>query len=176
MPRPTHQKKLRADSKLNALTAEQRDEFDRMLLACSCTLDEAAAWLAERGVRLSIQSISKYFHARVLPARYRYQNEAAEVLLREDGGRVASAAHLAVRQLFFDRITGPCQMDMDTVKELYKLMLAGLACEQNERKLALSERKAAAADAVRAQLESKKAAGGLSAEALALAEEALGLL
>lgn len=176
MATPTHHKKLRADSKLAGLTAEQLEELHRMLMAGSCTLEDACGWLEERGVKMTPQALSKYYRRRVLPERYRYTQEAAAALNEVNADDVAPAAHRAIAARVFELATGPCAVDVKELSELYKLMIAGETVQQNQRKLTLTERKAAQADAVREQLESKRASGGLSPEALALAEEALGLL
>jgi len=176
MAAPACQKKLRADSKLSALPPETREQLNRMLMAGGCTLDEACAWLRQRGVSMSPQALSKYYRRRVLPERWRYTQEAAAALAAVQQDAVAPAAHRAVAQRVFELATGPCRVDAKELAALYKLMIAAESVQQAERKLALTERKAAQADAVREQLERKRAAGGLSAEALALAEEALGLL
>lgn len=176
MATPTHQKKLRADSKLAGLTAEQLEELNRMLMAGSCTLEDACGWLEARGVVMTPQALSKYYRRRVLPERWRYTQEAAAALNAVNADDVAPAAHRAIAARVFELATGPCAVDVKELAELYKLMIAGETVQQAERKLTLTERKAAQADAVREQLESKRASGGLSPEALALAEEALGLL
>ncbi len=174
--RPTFQKKLRADSKLAKLSAADLEELNRMLISGAVTLDEACGWLASRGVVMSAQAVSKYYRRRVLPERWRYAQEAAAALNAVNQDAIGPAAHRAVAQRVFELATGPCAVDVKELAELYKLMIAGEMCLLNERKLSLTERKAAQADAVREELERKRAGGGLSPEALALAEEALGLL
>lgn len=176
MATPTHKKKLRADSKLAVLSAEQQEELNRLLMAGNCTLEDACSWLEARGVKMSPQAVSKYYRRRVLPERWKYTQEAAAALNGVQQGDVAPAAHRAIAARVFELATGPCAVDVKELAELYKLMIQGETVQQNERKLTLTERKAAQADAVREQLESKRASGGLSPEALALAEEALGLL
>lgn len=61
------------------------------------------------------------------------------------------------------------------IKALYELVLKAQAQRLDERRVAVLEKKAAA-DAAREALEKKVSGGGLTPEALALAEEALNLL
>ena len=140
MATPTHQKKLRADSKLAGLTAEQLEELNRMLMAGSCTLEDACGWLEARGVKMTPQALSKYYRRRVLPERYRYTQEAAAALNAVNADDVAPAAHRAIAARVFELATGPCAVDVKELAELYKLMIAGETVQQNERKMTLTER------------------------------------
>ena len=52
---PTHQKKLRADSKFALLSEELRGELADLLLSGQATQRDALEWLAGHGVKVSAQ-------------------------------------------------------------------------------------------------------------------------
>lgn len=137
-------KKLRKDSKFARLTEEQRGEL-AMYLECN-GLEDAQQWLAARGVEVSLQNISEYYRLHVLPYKWVRMETAAAVLSKVGGDKVTDAAHRAVAQRVFELSTDP-KADPELLARFYKLMNDGQATAQNERKLALLEKKAAAADA-----------------------------
>lgn len=142
-------KKLRKDSKFTALSEEQRVELGLYLEAH--TLEEAQQWLAERGVRVSTQSISEYYRLHVLPCKWQRMAKTAAVLNKVEGESVTDAAHRAVAQRVFELSTDP-QADPELLAKFYKLMNDGQATAQSERKLRLLEAKAAAADSAAAAI------------------------
>lgn len=150
---PTCRKKLRSDSKFALLGDRQRDELAALLLSGQASQADALAWLAERGVNVSAQSLSEYYRNRVLPQKWRIMGATARELNKISAAGVASAAHKAVAQAVFELSTSP-QADAKQLAALYKLMLEGMAAQQNERKLALLEKRAAAADAAAAAVQS----------------------
>ncbi len=140
----TLQKKLRSDAKINALTEEQRDELDDLLLAGG-SLEEGLAWLRERGVTMSAQSLSEYNRHHVLPIRYRRRDLAAAALnAASNGVDVTKAAHTAVAQLVFELATS-VDADPEVVSLMYRLMIQGQTAEQAERKLQMLEAREAEA-------------------------------
>lgn len=173
--RPTHEKKLRSDSKFARLTDAQRDELASLLLSGTASQSDALQWLGERGVTVSAQSLSEYYRNRVLPVKWRTFAASAETLNRISAAASAEAAHKAIAQTVFELSTAP-STDPKELAQLYKLMLDGIAAVQNDRKIKILEAKARQAERARAALEKKVSAGGLSPEALALAEEQLALL
>lgn len=168
-------KKLRADSKLNALSEEELGTLNALLGGGDITLAEGVEWLAARGVKLSAQALSDYYRLHVLPQRHERMRAVAAALNKVPDEEVTDASHRAVAQRVFELATDP-QADPETLCDFYKLLIKAEATEQAGRKLALLEARAAAADAAKAALESKVKSGGLSPEALALAEEQLKLL
>lgn len=168
-------KKLRADSKLNALSEEDLATLNAMLSGGELTLAEGVEWLAGRGVKLSQQALSDYYRLHVLPLRHERMRVVAKTLNKVSDAEVSEASHRAVAQRVFELATNP-EADPETLCDMYELLIRAQGMEQSARKLALLERKAAAADAAKAALEQKVANGGLSPEALALAEEQLKLL
>lgn len=145
-------KKLRKDSKFTALSEEQRVELALYLEAH--TLEEAQQWLAERGVRVSTQSISEYYRLHVLPCKWQRMAATAAVLNKVESDSVTDAAHRAVAQRVFELATDP-ESDPEMLARFYKLMNDGQSTAQSERKLALLEKKAAAADDAAAAIRDK---------------------
>ena len=168
-------KKLRGDSRIGKLAERDREQLDAALLGGEWTLEEAREWLAGRGVEISMQKISLYYRRHVLPTKWQRMEAIAAALNRVAGDNVAEAAGQAVSQKVFEWATDE-QADPKLLATFYKLMLDTQAQRMDARKLALLEDKARAADEAKAALERKVANGGLTPEALALAEEALNLL
>lgn len=149
MPTPTHQKKLRP-GKLSQLPPEARAALDARLRGQQDTLEGIAAWLeAEHGVTISPQALSMYYRRRVLPEKWRHMEAIAAELNRVGGEHVAAAAGQAVAQKVFEWATDE-QADPKLLATFYKLMLDTQAQQMDARKLAMLERKAAAADAAEA--------------------------
>lgn len=136
-------KKLRRDSKFASLSEGQRVELGLFLDGHG--LEESQRWLAERGVVVSLQSISEYYRLHVLPGKWRRMASAAAVLSRVEGECVTDAAHRAVAQRVFELSTDP-KAEPELLARFYKLMNEGQATAQGERRLALLEQKARRAD------------------------------
>lgn len=136
-------RKLRKDSKFARLTEEQRSELGVYLEGHS--LEESQQWLAARGVEVSLQSISEFYRLHVLPCKWKRMATVAAVLSKVEGESVTDAAHRAVAQRVFELSTDP-KADPELLAKFYKLMNDGQQTAQSERKLALLEAKAAAAD------------------------------
>jgi len=141
-------KKLRKDSKIARLAEAEREELDALLLGGGVGLQEAQAWLAERGVQVSAQSVSEYYRLHVLPGKWRRMEASAAVLNKVKADDVADAARRAMAQRVFE-LSVDTGADPKLLATFYKLMLDGEAMAQNGRRLALLEKKAAAADAAR---------------------------
>ena len=142
---PTHQKKLRADSKFALLTEEQRGELADLMLSGQATQRDALDWLAGHGVTVSAQSLSEYYRNRVLPLRYERMIAAAATLNKLRSAEVASATHEAVAQRAFQLATEQ-EMDPKLLATFYTLMLQGQQSDREERKLRLAEERARKAD------------------------------
>ena len=136
-------KKLRKDSKFAALSEEQRAELAVYLEAHS--LADTKRWLSERGVSVSLQSISEHYRLHVLPCKWKRMAAAAAVLSKVGGESVTDAAHRAVAQRVFELSTDPAA-DPEMLAKFYKLMNEGQCTAQSERKLQLLEQKARRAD------------------------------
>lgn len=162
-------KKLRKDSKFARLTAGQQAELALFLEGHS--LEDARQWLARRGVAVSLQSISEYYRLHVLPCKWQRMAAAAAVLNKVKGESVAGAAHRAVAQRVFELSTDPAA-DPELLAKFYKLMTAGQAAMQGERKLALLEQKAREAEEAAAAVQSGRLSEG---EKLARVREIFGL-
>lgn len=167
-------KKLRADSTFARLKPEQLEAVEELLLG-GASYAEVQAHLATLGQTCSQTAISEYYHNHVLPRHWARKARVAEQLggIASDGLDEATLA--AVRQTTFELAVTP-GVDPKHLKMLYDLVLKAQAQRMDERKLKLLEQRAAAADEAKAALERKVAAGGLTPEALALAEEQLNLL
>lgn len=150
-------KKLRVDSKLARLSEEQQSELALYLEGHS--LADSQQWLAERGITISLQSISQYYRLHVLPCKWKRMAATASLLNKVKGESITAAAHRAIAQRVFELSTDPAA-DPEQLAQLYKLMNQGQAAEQGERKLALLEQKARTAEAAAAALQTP----GLSEE------------
>lgn len=171
----TPPKKLRADSKLHALSPEERAELGDLLYNGKLTLETGVEWLADHGVTLSMQSLSDYYKLHVLPYKHAHADEVAEALKTISAGNVTEGAHRAVAQRVFELATTPGG-DMELLCDLYKLLLKAEDSKQNERKLKLYEAKAKAADEARELLAARDKSQGISEETLALIEQKLNLM
>lgn len=173
MTTPTHAKKLRADSKLAKLPPEARAELAARLRSQQETLDSICAWLSSaHGVSISPQAVSVYYRTRILPVSWRYSEECAEELNKVGSSGMAKAAHSALIQIIFEVVTRRGDVPTKELDKLGRLLISAMTVAQNERKLSLAERRAAALETVATQA----AAGGLSPATLAAAEEALHLM
>ena len=152
---PAYRKKLRCDSKFALLSEQQRDELDALLLSGRVSQADALVWLAERGVRVSAQSLSEYFRNRVLPNKWARLSASAHQLNKISAEHAASAAHKAIAQAVFELSTSP-DADAKELAMLYKLMLDGISARQNERRLALQESRARAAEEAAATVQSTR--------------------
>lgn len=168
-------RKLRTDSALSRLPEATLAELVAKLSAGELTLAAGVEWLQGHGVRMSQQALSNFYRTHVLPLRWARMQAIAQALASVPADGVSAATHKAVAQRVFDLATDP-EADPKALLDLYKAQLKAEDTAQQERRIALLERKAAQADAAREALERKVAAGGLSPEALALAEEQLALL
>lgn len=168
-------RKLRADSKLNALTEDELAELVAMLAGGELTLAGGVEWLEAHGVTMSAQALSQYYRTHVLPVKFARMQTIAQALASVPDEGVADATHRAVAQRVFELATDP-QADLKNLLDLYKAQLKSEENAQTARRLAMLEAKAAAADAAKAALEARVASGGLTPEALALAEQQLALL
>ncbi len=144
-------KKLRKDSKFSSLTDAQRDSLAELMLSGKAGLEEVKDWLGKKGVTVSLQSISEYYRNHVLPSKWRRMNRVAIALNKVPDAAATDAAHRAVAQKVFELSTDP-KADPKLLSEFYKLMLAGQRQAVDERKLALLEAKAKAADAAQEAL------------------------
>lgn len=145
-----------------------------MLLAGASEAD-VQQWLAERGIKLSVTSISEYYHRWVMPEHRERVNGLAHIIAQLNSNDLSPAILIAAKQRCLEVMAAPGG-DKRVASELMRLILQAETTQQADRKLALLEAKAAAADAAREALQTRIAEGGLSPEALALAEEQLRLL
>lgn len=138
-------KKLRTDSKFARLSLEQRQQLATMMLLGKTKLEDVRAWLAERGVEVSLQSISEHYRNHILPEHWNQMAVSANNLDTIGSSAAKDATLHAITQALFEASTRPGA----DVKELIagaKLVLDIKAADREERKLAILEQKAAAAD------------------------------
>ncbi len=146
MPTPTHEKKLRADSKLAALAPALREELADMLLTGACSQADALEWLRGHGVSMCATSLAQYYRTRILPTKWQRMNVAAAELTKVGAGRAKDAARRAIIHKVFEMATSQ-DCDVKQLTMLARLMLDGESSEQAERKLTLLEQKEQAARA-----------------------------
>lgn len=150
---PTHEKKLRSDSKFAALSEKQRSELAELLLSGEASQADALGWLAARGVKVSAQSLSEYYRLRVLPLKWRFMSAAASELNKISADEAADATHRAIAQATFELATSGEPLNPKQVSALYNLVLKGQRMRLDSRKVDLLEKKAAQADAAAAALQ-----------------------
>lgn len=167
-------KKLRSDSTFNRLGAGERARVDDMLLS-GLGYDEVREYMAGRGHPVSRTSVAEYYHVHIWPRKWARQQRLARELEAVDTTGMDAATLNALRERAMELAVTPGS-EVKHVNTIYNLVLKAQAQRLEGRRVALLERKAAAADAARAALEQRVHAGGLTPEALALAEEALHLL
>lgn len=166
-------KKLRSDSSFARLSQDDLVQVEDMLSHGDSYVD-VQDFMMGRDIKVSQTSIAEYYQLHLRPRLdARRERLAASINETADGSELDDATKMSVKQRLFEMMLDP-QVDSLSVQRLYNILIRLELLEQNERKLALLEKKAA--DAARAQLECKIHDGGLSADALALAEEALKLL
>ena len=184
-------KKPRSDSKLDQLPEPQLMALRDGLLG-AWKYEDALAWLAsECAVSSSLSALSAFYRrhcAPVLQDRRRLfalkatEFEKAE---EEDGLDFTDSAFGRLKQRYFEMVLDPLS-DMKEVETLGKMLLdygklqlATEKVEQDARRLKILEDKERKAAQAKAELEAavnKVKDGGLSAEALAMIEQAAGLL
>lgn len=174
MPRTSNAVKLRADSTFARLAPAELAEVEDMLLGGASYAD-VQVLLADYGQKCSQTAIAKYYHSRIIPRKWAAQQKVAADLATLGSEGVDEATLNAVRQATLELALTP-GTDPKSLRTLFDLVLKAQAQRMDERKLKLLEQRAAAADEAKAALERKVAAGGLTPEALALAEEQLNLL
>lgn len=167
-------KKLRSDSTFARLSESELARVDDMLLA-GRGYDEVRAYMDKCGHACSRTSVVDYYQVHVLPRKWARQQRLARELEAIDTTGLDAATLNALRQRAMELAVTPGS-DVKHVNTLFSLVLKAQAQRLEERRVSLLEARAAAADAARAALEQRVHAGGLTPEALALAEEALHLL
>lgn len=167
-------KKLRADSTFARLSEEQLAQVDDLLLS-GTSYEDVRAYMAECGLTCSQTSVADYYHTHILPRKWARQQRLARELDAVNTSGLDDATLDAVRARAMELAITP-GAEVKHIKALYELVLKAQAQRLDERRVAVLEKKAAAADAAREALEKKVSGGGLTPEALALAEEALNLL
>lgn len=162
---------MRCDSRFALLSEQQRDELAALLLSGRASQADALAWLAERGVRVSAQSLSEYYRNRVLPDKWARLAASARQLGKISAEHAAAAAHGAIAQAVFELSTSP-DADAKELAMLYRLMLDGISARQNERRLALQESRVRAAQEAAETVQSPRLSGE---EKLARVREIFGI-
>lgn len=149
-------------------------EVDELLLR-GAGYEEVQGYLAERGLKCSLTSVADYYQTHVVPQKWARAKKVARDLnkLSLDGADEATLNQL--RSLVMDMTLTP-GADLKSIRTIYGLVLKGRSLELESRRIAVLEKKAAQLDAAREQLEARKAAGGLTPEALAEIEGMLKLM
>ncbi len=140
MPR---RKKLRADSKLAALTEEQRGELHALIHAGG-TLDAAVDHVQIYGIDMTAQAMSNYVRRHVLPEQWARENVIAQTLASVKTDSVSEAAHKAVAQQVFALATAESgSVDPEQLAKLYTLLLKSETVKQNSQRIAIMQTRAA---------------------------------
>lgn len=166
--------KLRSDSTFARLPADVKERVDDMLM-CYAGLQDVQTYLDTEGVAVSQTAIANYYQTHLLPIIHQRTNGTAELINQIEQGDLDDASFKTAKQRLFELMTTP-GANPKVIKLYSDIVLKATALQQDARKIALLEAKAAAADAAKEALERKVASGGLTPEALALAEEQLRLL
>lgn len=167
-------KKLRQDSVAAKMPAYLKDKVDEMFLS-GTTYQAVADVVSAAGVTWSLTSIAQYYHNHICPLLACRRRDIASKVNAMDAEGLDEAALKAVRMTVFDLANAPGS-DPKTLKLLMDLVIKARQMQLDERKVGLLEEKAASADAAKEALTKRVADGGLTPEALELAEEQLKLL
>lgn len=136
--------KHRPDSTIGNLEPELREQVHELLLD-GCGYRKVKELLAERGVKLSIQSISEYYRRHLLPAKIARENRTAAELQKISCEGLNEATLCAIRSTVFELASSPSP-NPKTLNTLFGLVLKAEKLSQDARKLKLLEAKAAEAD------------------------------
>lgn len=168
-------KKLRSDSSFAKLSHDDLALVDDMLMH-HASYEDVQSFMLSRDIKVSQTSISEYYQLHLRPRLdARRERLAASINETADGSELDDATKMSVKQRLFEMMLDP-QVDSLSVQRLYNILIRLELLEQNERKLALLEKKAADADAAKEQLTRTAQSASLSPEALAQIEEAIKLL
>jgi len=137
-------RKVRSDSKLAALDYQAQQDLGDVLCAGASLLDACEWLLAHHGIAISQQSLSEYYRRHILTARWRRQEQVAQVLSACKSEHVSEAAHKAVAQTVYEYATSP-DAEPKVLASLYNLLLKRENLAHDTRKLAVLEAKAASA-------------------------------
>lgn len=128
--------KHRSDSTIHNLPENLRQGVDDALLA-NASLKEVQAYLAEAGVKLSLQSISEYYKRHLLPKVWSEEDYTAAQLSKIKRGNVAKATHAAVLQTCYELSTKPGKKSVTDLQRLYGLVLAAEKAQMEAKRLQL---------------------------------------
>lgn len=142
-------RKKRSDCKMSRLTPAQQEEV--FLLAQSMSLDAVCSDLNERfDFEISRQALSVWLAGERLSRKVSRQvaiaNEIAEQARLANGGKLDAAIDAVVKAQALDAIQ--TANDPEVVADLVKCVLSMRKTEQDGRRLALLEKKAAMADKI----------------------------
>lgn len=173
-------KKPRSDSKLDALAPEHKHALTEMLVRNERYVS-ILQWLQDEcGVESSLAALSAYNKRVVAPLiaeQRKLAVQRAEMVIAEaDGFDWDAASSELLRQTVFGLMCNP-NADQEQITNMFRLLLAHQKNQTESRRLALLEEKnAAAKKMLEAAAKNKTGDNALTPEALALIEQAAGLL
>lgn len=147
-------RKPRSDSKLDALTPEQKEQLASWLTVENVSYDEAKARCAQHfSVFTSVAALQAFYSRFAAPWKYAQAKGEADAFAELMEGKFDAATIKRAKQLAFEAMTGP-QPDLKAAKTLLKIVgdsakvdLAKEKLTLDARKVAILEKKAAQADA-----------------------------
>lgn len=150
----TTAKKIRGDSKLDALPPAQKEQLADWLTIDNLTYAQARdRVLAEFGVATTTSALCSFFSRVATPRKYARSREAAEEFAQLMEGQFDEATIKAAKQIAFDAITAQhpdlksAKAVLKIVGDARKLTIAQEKLSLDARRVSLLEQKAAQADA-----------------------------
>lgn len=146
-------KKIRGDSRLDALPPEQKEQLADWLTVDNLTYAQARDRVkAEFGVSTNVSALCSFFSRFATPRKYARSREAAEEFAELMEGNFDAATIKAAKQIAFDAMTAQrpdlksARAVLKIVGDSQKLALAQEKLSLDARKVKLLEQKAALAD------------------------------
>lgn len=134
-------KKPRSNSKLDALTGEQRELLVQWLVDENKSYDEVRELVVQQfGVETNNGALSRFYARVAAPRRWAESLEAAEVVQRLDAGKLAEAAAKRAQELAFLALAGP-RADARTAQQLIRLAGEAAWLKQADARIAIAERR-----------------------------------
>lgn len=149
-------KKPRSDSKLDALTREQKEQLASWLTVENLSYAKARArLLKEHGVATSPAALVSFYSRFASPWKYAQAKGEADAFAQLMEGQFDAATIKRAKQLAFEAMSGP-KPDLKSAKALLKMVgdsakvkIAEERVSLDTRKVKLLEQKAAQADAAK---------------------------
>lgn len=130
--------KPRGDSKLDALSSEQKELLSEWLTVENVTYAKARTRVAkEFGVTTTASALSSFYGSVALPWKYARDHKLAQSLSQLEEGKFQPAMRKQIERLAF-QITTSNRVDVKTLKALVKMITDGEKIELQKKTLSLA--------------------------------------